>query len=123
MSLSKRNMGIFCLVLAGASACAWANAQGPQLLEVEPFAELPAGMPAPNGLVFAGNGDLYVSDSFQGALYRIANATVCKPCALEVLSRDPLSATAGSLPFGASGLALIANQGRARQCRTTLSNL
>lgn len=232
MSLSKRSIGILCLVLAGASACAWAEAQGPQLLEVEPFVELPAGvrypeglavnphngeiyvgtfdarqpastrnnqllryaadgrllaqrafavtpltglgyadgqiyilnfgagklqripaefeantpvedlldfpqlnpaapaaravanpdgsqdqihfgssgMPAPNGLVFAGNGDLYVSDSFQGALYRIANATRCKPCALEVLSRDPLLATAGSLPFGANGLAFNADE-------------
>lgn len=65
-----------------------------------------SGMPAPNGLVFAANGDLYVSESFQGALYRIANATRCKPCSLEVLSRDPLLATAGFLPFGANGLAL-----------------
>lgn len=64
-----------------------------------------AGAPAPNGLVFAGNGDLYVSDSFQGALYRIANATRCAPCSVEVLSRDPLLATAGFLPFGANGLA------------------
>ncbi|WP_212631751.1 hypothetical protein [Pseudomonas sp. KB-10] len=65
-----------------------------------------SGMPAPNGLVFDGNGDLYVSDSFQGALYRIADATRCRPCSLEVLSRDPLLATAGFLPFGANGLAL-----------------
>lgn len=64
-----------------------------------------SGTPAPNGLVFAGNGDLYVSDSFQGALYRIANATRCAPCSVAVLSRDPLLATAGFLPFGANGLA------------------
>lgn len=71
-----------------------------------------AGVPAPNGLVFAGNGDLYVSDSFQGALYRIANATRCKPCTLEVKSRDPLLATAGFLPFGANGLAFNADESR-----------
>ncbi|MBT8767078.1 SMP-30/gluconolactonase/LRE family protein [Metapseudomonas boanensis] len=69
-----------------------------------------AGAPAPNGLVFADNGDLYVSDSFQGALYRIANATRCAPCAIEVLSRDPLLATAGFLPFCANGLAFNADE-------------
>ena len=234
MSLSKRSMGILCLVLAAASPAVRAEALGPQVLEVEPFVELPAGvrypeglatnpdngeiyvgtfdarepvsarnnqllryaadgrllaqrafaatpltglghadgqiyilnfgasklqriaadftadspvedlldfprlspavpaprnvanpdgsqdrihfgasgMPAPNGLVFTGNGDLYVSDSFQGALYRIANATRCAPCALEVLSRDPLLATAGFLPFGANGLAFNADESR-----------
>lgn len=89
-----------------------------------------SGMPAPNGLVFAGNGDLYVSDSFQGALYRIARVTRCKPCALEVLSRDPLLATAGSLPFGANGLAFnadesqlyINNAGDGRLLRMSLPN-
>ncbi|NQD92379.1 hypothetical protein HP532_06910 [Pseudomonas sp. CrR25] len=252
MSLSKHSMGILCLVLAAAAAAVRAEAQGPQLLEVEPFAELPAGVrypeglavnphngeiyvgtfdarqpasarnnqllrytaagrllaqrafaatpltglgyadgqiyilnfgagklqripaefvantpvedlldfpqlkptapaaravanpdgsqdqihfgssgiPAPNGLVFAGNGDLYVSDSFQGALYRIASATRCKPCALEVLSRDPLLATAGSLPFGANGLAFnvdesqlyINNAGDGRLLRMRMPN-
>lgn len=88
-----------------------------------------SGMPAPNGLVFAGNGDLYVSDSFQGALYRIADATHCRPCSLEVLSRDPLLATAGFLPFGANGLTLddgerhlyINNAGDGRLLRMPLS--
>lgn len=69
-----------------------------------------SGMPAPNGLVFARNGDLYISDSFQGALYRIADATRCAPCSMEVLSRDPLLATAGFLPFGANGLAFDADE-------------
>ncbi|MWV18296.1 hypothetical protein F3I16_19840 [Pseudomonas sp. L-22-4S-12] len=89
-----------------------------------------AGAPAPNGLVFASNGDLYVSDSFQGALYRIANATRCAPCSVEVLSRDPLLATAGSLPFGANGLAFntdesqlyINNAGDGRLLRMSLPN-
>ena len=40
------------------------------------------------------------------AVYRIADATHCKPCSLEVLSRDPLLATVGFLPFGVNGLAL-----------------
>ncbi|AHL77640.1 hypothetical protein CH92_10195 [Stutzerimonas stutzeri] len=69
-----------------------------------------SGAPAPNGLVFANNGDLYVSDSFQGAVYRIANALRCSPCSLEVLSRSPLLATAGALPFGANGLAFNADE-------------
>lgn len=71
-----------------------------------------SGTPAPNGLVFASNGDLYVSDSFQGAIYRIANALGCSPCSLDVVSRSPLLATAGSLPFGANGLAFNADESR-----------
>lgn len=70
------------------------------------------GTPAPNGLVFARNGDLYVSDSFQGALYHVANALRCSSCELNVIARSPLLATAGSLPFGANGLALNADESR-----------
>lgn len=68
-----------------------------------------AGFPAINGMVFDRAGNLYVSDSFQGAIYRIERATRCKPCSVTVLSRDPLLATAGALPFGANGLALSAD--------------
>lgn len=64
-----------------------------------------SGFPAPNGLVFARNGDAYVSDSFQGAIYRIAEAGRCTQCTVEVVSRDPLLTTTGALPFGANGLA------------------
>jgi len=64
-----------------------------------------SGFAAPNGMVFDKARNLYVSDSFQGAVYRIERATSCAPCALQVLSRDPLLATAGALPFGANGLA------------------
>ncbi len=67
-----------------------------------------AGLPAINGLKFDRSGTLYVSDSFQGAIYRVANATTCKPCEVETLVRDPLLGTAGALPFGANGLALNA---------------
>ena len=62
--------------------------------------------PAPNGLVFDATGNLYVSDSFQGAIFRIANAQACSPCIAFPLSHDPLLATAGFPPFGANGLAL-----------------
>ena len=67
--------------------------------------------PAPNAMVFDAAGNLYVSDSFQGAIYRIANATTCAaPCPVAVISHDPLLATAGFPPFGANGLALSADE-------------
>jgi sugar lactone lactonase YvrE len=69
-----------------------------------------AGVPAINGMVFDRAGNLYVSDSFQGAIYRIAQATHCAPCEVATLLRDPLLATAGALPFGANGLALNADE-------------
>lgn len=69
-----------------------------------------SGMPAPNGMVFDRAGNLYVSDSFQGAILRIAGATRCGPCKVEVLKRDPLLATSGFLPFGANGLAFNADE-------------
>lgn len=65
------------------------------------------GFPAPNAMVFDKSGNLYFSDSFQGAIFRIANATTCPtPCAVTLVSHDPLLATAGFPPFGANGLAL-----------------
>ena len=61
MSLSKRSMGILCLVLAAAPAAVRAEALGPQVLEVEPFVELPAGVRYPEGLAAnPGNGEIYV---------------------------------------------------------------
>ena len=72
-----------------------------------------SGFPAPNGMVFDRANNLYVSDSFQGAVYRIADATRCTPaCSVQVVSRDPLLATAGTLPFGANGLAFNADETR-----------
>lgn len=65
------------------------------------------GARAPNGMVFDHNGNLYFSDSFQGAIFRIDAATSCStPCAVATVSHDPLLATAGFPPFGANGLAL-----------------
>ncbi|CAN7155449.1 hypothetical protein LJR084_000174 [Variovorax sp. LjRoot84] len=70
-----------------------------------------SGFPAPNGMVFDKARNLYVSDSFQGAIYRIERATSCAPsCAVVPISRDPLLATAGTLPFGANGLAFNADE-------------
>lgn len=69
-----------------------------------------SGVPGLNGMVFDGDGNLYVSDSFQGAIYRIAQVRTCSPCTVEVIARDPLLATAGFLPFGANGLAFGADE-------------
>ena len=71
----------------------------------------------PNALAFDGAGNLYVSDSFQGAIFRIANGTVT------TLAHDPLLATAGFPPFGANGIAIndaalfVANTGDDRVLR------
>jgi DNA-binding beta-propeller fold protein YncE len=63
--------------------------------------------PAPNALTFDRHGNLYVSDSFQGAVFRIDNAHKCTaPCPVATAKHDALLATAGFPPFGANGLAL-----------------
>lgn len=69
-----------------------------------------AGFAAINGMVFDRAGNLYVSDSFQGAIYRIEQATHCAPCHVQTLLQDSLLATTGSLPFGANGLAFDAGE-------------
>lgn len=70
-----------------------------------------AGFPAINGMVFDRAQNLYVSDSFQGAIYRIDRATTCSPCTVTVVSRDPLLVTTAHLPFGANGLAFGSDPG------------
>jgi DNA-binding beta-propeller fold protein YncE len=68
--------------------------------------------PAPNGLAFDAAGNLWLSDSFQGAIFRIVGAPGCSaPCAVTTVSHDPLLATAGFPPFGANGLAFSADGG------------
>src|SRR5688572_9250794 len=60
----------------------------------------------PNALTFDRAGNLYVSDSFQGAIFRIENPAACAPtCVATTLAHDPLLATAGFPPFGANGIA------------------
>jgi len=88
-----------------------------------------AGFPAINGLAFDTAGTAYVSDSFQGAIYRIKAATKCQSCKVEVLIRDPLLVTTGALPFGANGIAIdeaagllyVNNAGDGRVLRMPLS--
>jgi DNA-binding beta-propeller fold protein YncE len=86
--------------------------------------------PAPNAMTFSRNGSLYVSDSFQGAIYRIDNVATCaKPCPVSLVTHDPLLATAGFPPFGANGIALnsdesalfVANTGDNRVLRLDLA--
>lgn len=63
----------------------------------------------PNALAFDGAGNLYVSDSFQGAIFRIELATcTAPPCVATLVTHDPLLATAGFPPFGANGIAFNA---------------
>ena len=63
--------------------------------------------PAPNAMEFDKQGNLYVSDSFQGAIFRIDHVRTCAPsCFATTFVQDPLLATAGFPPFGANGLAL-----------------
>ncbi len=69
------------------------------------------GFPAPNAMTFGSDGTLYVSDSFQGAVYAIENAATCTtPCEVTTLVQDPLLLTAGFPPFGANGLALNSDE-------------
>ncbi len=86
--------------------------------------------PAPNAMLFDHAGNLYFSDSFQGAVLRIDAATTCTaPCGVATVSHDPLLATAGFPPFGANGLALdagetslyIANTGDSRVLKMDLA--
>jgi len=64
------------------------------------------GARVPNALTFDKHGNLYVSDSFQGAIFNIDNPNACVPnCVAHKWAHDPLLATAGFPPFGANGLA------------------
>jgi DNA-binding beta-propeller fold protein YncE len=65
--------------------------------------------PAPNAMVFDSAGNIYVSDSWQGAIFRVA-AGCAGACVAELFKQDPLLATVGFPPFGANGLAFNADQ-------------
>ena len=80
-----------------------------QVLRVDPitgassvFTTIPGGAAAgPNVLTFDGAGNVYVSDSFQGTIWR-TDAAGGAPAAWVA---DPLLTTTGVPPFGANGLA------------------
>ncbi len=70
-----------------------------------------SGAHVPNALVFDKAGNLYISDSFQGAVFKITNPSGCVPdCVLSLLTHDPQLATAGFPPFGANGLAFNSDE-------------
>jgi sugar lactone lactonase YvrE len=82
----------------------------------------------PNAMVFDSRGNLYISDSFQGAIFRIDDVAHCHtPCFVATVVHDPLLATAGFPPFGANGLAFngdesalfVANTGDDRVLKVT----
>jgi DNA-binding beta-propeller fold protein YncE len=83
---------------------------------------------SPNALVFDGDGSLLVSDSFQGAIFRVPVGGCPTPlwCGSTV-AQDTKLATAGFPPFGANGLALrggalyVANTGNDTILRLPLS--
>jgi hypothetical protein len=85
----------------------------------------------PNALAFRNSdGALFVSDSFQGAIFRIDNAHSCTPpCPVETVIHHPLLATTGFPPFGANGIAInayedalfVANTGDDRVLRIHLN--
>ncbi len=90
------------------------------------------GARVPNAMVLNGAGNLlYISDSFQGAIFSISNPATCNPCSIVMINHDPLLATAGFPPFGANGLALsddentlfIANTGDDRILKLDLTKL
>ena len=65
--------------------------------------------PAPNALLFDNAGTLYVSDSWQGAIFQVP-ASCASPCVAALFKQDPLLATPGFPPFGANGLAFNADE-------------
>jgi sugar lactone lactonase YvrE len=74
-----------------------------------PDVDANAGNEFPNDLTFDTNGDLYYSDSFQGAVFRIADpATNCPGggCTTDTVAHDAALATTGFPPFGANGVAI-----------------
>jgi len=88
------------------------------------------GARVPNAMVLNRQGNLlYISDSFQGAIFTISNPATCNPCNIVMINHDPLLATAGFPPFGANGMALshdektlfIANTGDDRVLKLDLS--
>jgi DNA-binding beta-propeller fold protein YncE len=100
-------------------------------LSVDTITFASAGFPAPNAMTFDRSGNLYVSDSFQGAIFRIANVATCAvPCPAVPVAHDPLLATAGFPPFGANGIALgsdetsmfIANTGDSRVLKMDMAS-
>jgi len=66
---------------------------------------------APNAMTFHSNGSLFVSDSFQGAIFQIENVDLCSGnCPVTTFGHDALLATTGFPPFGANGIAFSSDE-------------
>jgi DNA-binding beta-propeller fold protein YncE len=66
---------------------------------------------APNGMAFRSDGSLFVSDSFQGAIFQIENVDLCSgSCPVITFAHDALLATTGFPPFGANGIDFSADE-------------
>ncbi len=66
---------------------------------------------APNGMAFDSNGSLFVSDSFQGAIFQIEHVDICSvSCPVTTFAHDALLATTGFPPFGANGIAFSSDE-------------
>lgn len=65
----------------------------------------------PNALTFAANGRMLISDSFQGAIFSVADPAACSGgCVADLVVQSGLLATTGFPPFGANGLAFNADE-------------
>jgi sugar lactone lactonase YvrE len=74
----------------------------PQTGATAPFATVAGGAAAgPNALAFDAAGDVYISDSFQGKVWKTGSAGG----AVSEWAADPLLTTSGVPPFGANGMA------------------
>jgi sugar lactone lactonase YvrE len=69
----------------------------------------PSAQSAINGMVIDNAGNLYVSDSWQGAIFLVPPGCAA-PCVATTFKQDALLATTGFPPFGANGLAFNADQ-------------
>lgn len=72
-----------------------------------PFAKNTA---SPNALFFDNTGNLWVSDSFQGAIFRIPPGGCPNGGCVITSAQDATLATTGFPPFGANGVALRGNR-------------
>ena len=64
----------------------------------------------PNDFELTDNGDLYLSDSNQGAIFRIRNVAACTSCEVELVIQSGWLAAAGFPSFGANGIVFNQDQ-------------
>lgn len=92
------------------------NPDGTQ--DITSFGQNGTVFPQPNVPVFDSVGNLYFSDSFQGAVFRVNTSTCTAPCDADLVKQDPFLATAGFPAFGANGLAFNDDESELYICNT-----